>query len=197
MIKIRWKIFETNSSSTHALILYKGNLPRKDLSRLTIRPGQYGWGVEILSDIISKLQYFYTSALNTVSDERTYNIVKKEFTKHYRCDFEITKDEYGYNDWYIDHQSENDLFQYAYDNKLIKKYFDFIDHIIFSNIVIEISNDNAYYDSVDESELVIGNRIMTHNLTYVFKAFITYNNIDKAFQEYLSNWSEFYMKFSK
>lgn len=66
MKQIRKSIFETNSSSSHSLVMSKINrgydfdLPVDEDGVLTIRFGEYGWGPDILRTHIDKLEYWFT-----------------------------------------------------------------------------------------------------------------------------------------
>ena len=67
---LRHAVFETNSSSCHSLALTKGE--NGELSKLYtdyqldengnlhFNAGEYGWGVDVLSDFQSKLDYVMT-----------------------------------------------------------------------------------------------------------------------------------------
>ena len=85
--QIRKNIFETNSSSTHAVSIFRGSnysIPEK----IVIRPGEFGWECETFSDPESKLAYLYTWILSKCRSyeynevrPRTYRIkAQKEFT---------------------------------------------------------------------------------------------------------------------
>ena len=69
MLKIRKNVFETNSSSTHSLVVsnkersYDYELPVEN-GVLTIPFGEFGWGPDILVDPIDKLSYLITDRIN-------------------------------------------------------------------------------------------------------------------------------------
>lgn len=176
MFKIRWKIFETNSSSTHALLLYGGKISPKKLDKKTIHADYYDWGEEVINNVERKLSYLYTTALNSMGEEQR-DIVDKEFSKYYNCKFVRSVDGYGYPDWSIDHQSANNLFRYAYENDLLEQFFKFIDYIVFSNVEILITNDNGgvmpYTDCV-----------YTDQLTDIFQSYLAIGDIEKAFEQH-------------
>lgn len=63
MIKVRNGVFETNSSSVHAIIVSKEKTevePYINFVRFGL--GDYGWGEHIYSDSDEKASYFYTAA---------------------------------------------------------------------------------------------------------------------------------------
>ena len=69
MRKVRRGVFETNSSSTHALVIsdvFTGidTIPVQDDGKVHIFPGEFGWGPEVYHDAPAKASYCYTHALN-------------------------------------------------------------------------------------------------------------------------------------
>lgn len=71
-IQKRKRVFETNSSSVHALCIYKEKpagfvLP----SEVTIGPGQFGWEHDTYSSTIDKLSYVYQMCLGA-DEEKAY-----------------------------------------------------------------------------------------------------------------------------
>lgn len=66
MKQIRKSIFETNSSSSHSLVMskkdrgYNYDLPVDERGKLTIRFGEFGWGPEVLYTPYEKLRYWMT-----------------------------------------------------------------------------------------------------------------------------------------
>ena len=162
MIQIRKNVFETNSSSTHSLVIskkersYDYHLP-VDNGVLTIAFGEFGWGPDILSTPIEKLSYLVTDRsglydipeeLKNESDGAIYDYIMEE-SEAIRDIIEVVKSccpeveevrfELG-DSWnpfgYVDHQSQGT----SYEDGLS------IEEIIFSNkVIIMIANDNGYY----------------------------------------------------
>ena len=66
MIQVRNNLFETNSSSTHSVVISKKDrgwyydLPVDENGVLTIQFGEFGWGPEILRNPMDKLSYWIT-----------------------------------------------------------------------------------------------------------------------------------------
>ena len=70
---LRNSVFETNSSSCHSLALTKGDNGKlsklytdyqlDENGDLHFNVGEYGWGVDVLSDFQSKLDYVMTYAI--------------------------------------------------------------------------------------------------------------------------------------
>lgn len=167
MIQVRKNIFETNSSSTHSLVISKKDrgydydgLIIKD-GVLHISFGEYGWGPEILRTPNEKLSYLITDRNNIDYDwecppseeefeellandpkvQEIINVVKS-------CCPEIKEVKYEFGDeynplGYVDHQSRGA----SYEHDLS------IEDIIFSNkVIILIDNDNScHYERYFES----------------------------------------------
>ena len=66
MLKIRKNVFETNSSSTHSIVIskkdrgYSFDFPVDEEGKLIIPFGKFGWTSAILRDPIDKLSYYIT-----------------------------------------------------------------------------------------------------------------------------------------
>lgn len=160
MIKIRKNVFETNSSSTHSLVIsnkersYDYNLPVEN-GVLTIRFGEFGWGPEILVDPIDKLSYLITDRINIYDipeeikndDDAIQELIMEsepiqeivDVIKSCCPEVEEVRFEIG-DSWnpfgYVDHQSCGTSREDGLS----------IEEIAFSNkVIIMISNDNGYY----------------------------------------------------
>ena len=159
MLQVRKNVFETNSSSTHSLVISKKDreydycLPVEDDGTLVVTFGEFGWGPEVLAQPIEKLTYLVTDRCNLYdlseedphegeelqefikSDENIQEII--EVVKSCCPDvqdirFELCDswDPFGY----VDHQSQGT----SYESGLS------IEEIIFSNkVIILIDNDNS------------------------------------------------------
>ena len=160
MLQIRKNVFETNSSSTHSLVIskneraYNYSLPIED-GVLTIPFGEFGWGPDILSTPIEKLSYLITDRIDLYDipeeikdDEDAIQelIMKSEpiseiidVIKH--CCPEVEEVRFELDDnftpfGYVDHESLGT----SRDDGLS------IEEIVFSNkVIIMIDNDNSYY----------------------------------------------------
>ena len=156
--QIRKNIFETNSSSTHAVSIFRGSnyvIPE----RIEIRPGEFGWESREYSSPEAKLSYLYTWILDKCRSYE-YNEVTEKYDDQY--DYKKLKD-YQYriksklldagvkevefdkcNGWcdegYIDHSEE------LYDDDLetiLEGYF--LDYVFNPDSYIETGNDNNEY----------------------------------------------------
>ena len=61
MVKVRGPMWETNSSSTHSIIV-GGEVPEVAPVAITFDLGSYGWGFQALETIGERAAYFYTAA---------------------------------------------------------------------------------------------------------------------------------------
>lgn len=160
MLQIRKNVFETNSSSTHSLVIskkdrhYDYSLPVDSEGVLTIRFGEFGWGPELLIEPIEKLSYLITDR-NRIDWDWENPPSWKEFEKIINEDENIQEIISAVKDCcpevkevtfeecdsysplgYIDHQSMGT----SYEKDLS------IEEIIFSNkVIIMIDNDNSYH----------------------------------------------------
>ena len=161
MIKTRKSIFETNSSSTHSIVIAGGNVPSKLPEEIEFNAGEFGWQWKIYNDVRSRADYLYTSIVycNLVDElipiltetleswgvtPHFSELVKKECScpskEHYYYDF---KDTFGY----VDHGSQNEDFvrEVCNDETLLLNY------LFGSDSYITTGNDNE--DDNYESEL--------------------------------------------
>lgn len=157
MIKIRRGTFETNSSSTHSIVIsdkdrgYSYDLPVDENGILTLTFGSFGWGPDVLNTPYEKLTYLLTQmAQDILNDEELDNfelgltaLTESEEIESLldmlrdRCeyinDFEWKQNDDGYYPFgYIDHAS----YGTAKEEKP--------EELIFNNkILILIDNDNS------------------------------------------------------
>lgn len=162
---IRNNVFETNSSSSHTLILSKvksgKDIITSDTDELYMNGGEFGWGYDQLWSAKMKLQYVLTYFLNKLDDDMTIeDIMQEDFFKLLS---DIVKEETGLklclgDKWfedefefgYIDHESADMLgcFGDVYNKEFLR-------NIIFNKeIIIEIGNDNDYMDDHRDKELI-------------------------------------------
>lgn len=115
MINIRKGLFETNSSSTHAICIGKSNDNLQIPKHLRFSVGEFGWETEFYYDTTSKASYLYTALLHTcdaILGDSVENIKNHiyELLGSVGCDCEFilpTIGEYGWlDDGYIDHVDE-------------------------------------------------------------------------------------------
>ena len=108
-VQIRSNAFETNSSSSHSLVLAGGGTlleqPFSDAivesGVLTVSAGEYAGGGEVLNSPYEKLCYLYTS-IQYGSPDR-YTLLQKAVKEH--TGLELVGTGHGEDNGYIDHQS--------------------------------------------------------------------------------------------
>jgi hypothetical protein len=106
MKKVRGQVFETNSSSSHSIIIemcYDTDIldtiiPDKD-GNITLTGGEFGWGPESYNDALTKANY---CLVDQREDDEKIDMLKKVIKEQTGCN-EVLID---FNEWvYIDHQS--------------------------------------------------------------------------------------------
>lgn len=147
MKKIRSGIFETNSSSSHSIVISSENyvFPKND--EIYIETGEYGWEIETYESFSDKVSYALTFAVN-------YNPEKLEMLNRvltnslpltkilyrglkYEDYIEYLNDEsYHYGLGYIDHQSVDRA------AKIFKSEEDLFDFLFSENSYFTTDNDN-------------------------------------------------------
>lgn len=63
-VKIRKKVFETNSSSIHSFCIYKGEQNLNIPECVTLQREDFGWGNSYIRDTNKKLNYFYEMCIH-------------------------------------------------------------------------------------------------------------------------------------
>lgn len=146
---VRSNVFETNSSSIHSLALCKEPLFEEpvDLKEYTAEigtDGEFGWGLEYITDPIAKLKYLYLMAMEFKmyrGDSSYLNRLKKKFPKVFFLE-PNPKDEYL--EGYIDHATDKEeLFQ-----EMLRDADSFI-----NRGVLILHNDNTDYSASIEKYL--------------------------------------------
>lgn len=142
MRQIRQGVFETNSSSTHAISVSTGNVEIPDNYTLVFETGEFGWEHGTLESVYEKASYLYT-ALYTDRKEQIADVIKTLESNGVKV--EISEDN-DYKYCYVDHSyGLSDFLDYvlADDSNLLNYLFS-----PFSFIVT--GNDNQdYYDVED------------------------------------------------
>lgn len=161
-IQIRYNVFETNSSSTHAVSIFKGtnySIPKN----IEIRPGEFGWYCDTFHDPESKLSYLYTWILerchrykyNEVTNKCDIIVDWNKLTEYQRRiksklleagvkNVTFEKNEGYFETGYIDHSDQLDD---THLETILEKYF--LDFVFNQRSYIETGNDN---DDIDVKE---------------------------------------------
>lgn len=154
--QIRCGVFESNSSSMHAICISKKKPDMDELpSCISFTHGEFGWEYDIHDGLWSRASYLYqaicdlhygdekglSECINQISDTLgKYGIV---------CDFEpIKRDEYGFTEGYIDHAEGTSKFVESVlhsENRLLR--------YLCGDSFIVTGNDNsdAFFDWEDNN----------------------------------------------
>jgi len=173
MRKIRNKIFETNSSSSHSLIIEnKENQITHSYSEFNLRPnnegyiqlsfGEFGWGYETLRNQEDKLSYLLTMAMET-----ELKAVEKPTSKSYDVEKRFRKtdgfkklDDFVKKHCYckgIEITSSMELMYYTKDKKLWLDIDGYIDHQSYENY-------KSMQDFLDYYKLTIDDVVLNDNI---------------------------------
>lgn len=163
MINIRKNIFETNSSSTHAMCINKEDdyikIPRG--ISIPFTAGEFGWKFDKLDTTIEKASYLYTSLLLYTNIEEAEEIITEALAPYdIECKFirPIVDTKWGgYTDCYIDHGPCN---EFARNMATIP--YSIIQFLFNSKSYVVTGNDNC-----DEEESKWYNNLTNLDSNYV------------------------------
>lgn len=155
MIKIRNSVFETNSSSIHAICVSSKPVDANGLT-VRLRIGEFGWEHEWYQDIDSRASYIYTAACY-IYDKDFYKKFK-ELLEPYGIKVECYgsdrarftnwgSDEYYLDNGYIDHGGELQEFV----DRCLDDADVLIRFIFGEESFVMTTNDNCDYDD-DEKD---------------------------------------------
>lgn len=148
MFKTRNSFFETNSSSTHAISLSKGDYSPEEINArysIEIDSGDFGWEVEEYGDFYNKCSYLITAfqCSPTIKD-RIKNIIKE--VTNLPVVFNFTDKDYIN----IDHQGlERGTHWGVVENDDILKRYLFDTNTILYTGNDNISNANVFYKGIE------------------------------------------------
>lgn len=163
MIQKRLGVFETNSSSTHAICI-KNEAPEVIPNAITFFPGEYGWEIDNLQTIEERASYFYTAALELKCEDTVIKGIQNALEPMgIECKFRKLDSEwcpYGY----IDHAGE--LFDFVNDllsdsSLLVSFLFNGDSFVLTGNDNIEDDDDSTWYrldeamKSMDKNKFII------------------------------------------
>lgn len=145
-VQIRKGVFETNSSSTHAICISKKDLSTAELQGTTVlfECGRFGWEVETYKDIFSRASYLYQAILDLNYDNpkecsEVLNCIYDTLSEYgITCYFKPpTTDSWGFNEGYIDHAGDTREFveSVLHSKKRLIRY-------LFGDSIIFTGNDN-------------------------------------------------------
>lgn len=151
MINIRHGLFETNSSSTHAVCIAKKNNDLIIPQSLNFTLNDFGWEERVYYDVEDKASYFYTALYNSYDED-----IKKNFESIKNHIYEVLGkagcecwfDKARPSKWgkwmesgYIDHQNEID----PLIHKLIKNDKMLFRFLFSPDSFVVTGNDNSYW----------------------------------------------------
>jgi len=139
--QIRRGVFETNSSSTHAICISKNAVNEDDLPKhISFTHGEFGWENDEHHDSWIKASYLYEAICGCYDNDKQEKLDRlTEMLKEYNieCDFAPDKDDV-YGDGYIDHCYDTVDFVNAVldDSEKLIRY-------LFGDSFIVTGNDNG------------------------------------------------------
>ena len=153
MINIRKGLFETNSSSTHAICIGKDNNNLVIPSELTFKVGEFGWENEVYDDVTTLASYLYTALTSWYDGKELTNHINHIYTLlgHNGCEatfIEPSVGAWGITDGYIDHSEGLSEFLnkvLSSDKALLRYLFSPDSFIITGN-----DNDDWWYDYMED-----------------------------------------------
>lgn len=182
--QIRMNVFETNSSSTHAICIAKDGYELKD--HIDFHTGEYGWECEEYEDLDNKASYLITAILSMDKEyadeklERLKSILDENKITYTIPELDVKSWEYGgkkcyyydIEDNYIDHVGElktwlEDLLS---DSDKLFRY-------LFGDSIIITGNDND--DSYSDRILIAEGEESTDWGTYTL-----YGDLKPEFDKY-------------
>lgn len=182
--QIRMNVFETNSSSTHAICIAKDGYELKD--HIDFHTGEYGWECEEYEDLDNKASYLITAILSMDKEyadkklERLKSILDENKITYTIPELDVESWEYGgkkcyyydIEDNYIDHVGElktwlEDLLS---DSDKLFRY-------LFGDSIIITGNDND--DSYRDRMLIAEGEESTDWGTYTL-----YGDLKPEFDKY-------------
>ena len=145
MIQIRKGVFETNSSSTHSIVIARENTVPYNL--IDFRIGEFGWERDLLTTPSERASYFYTSACDCLNRDVANDIealltpygIKCTFSE--KAVFESSGKCKWLNNGYVDHSENSQEFVEALFSDASK----LIDFLFNAESYIETGNDNDDY----------------------------------------------------
>lgn len=146
MIQVRQGVFETNSSSTHAICIARER--SKPLDRVEFKIGDFGWSHHVYHDTETKASYLYTAACDFYGTDMADRISEILSPYGIECVFTKRPMYVSYNSTHcylanggIDHAEECGEFL----DKTLNDPAILIDFLFGDKSYIETGNDNDDY----------------------------------------------------
>lgn len=151
MKQIRKNCFETNSSSTHSLIIKSDvtvDTIKDEICGIEFELGVFGWGTEIYRDTHTKASYLFTYChINGLPVDFISEVLDRygiDYT--FRSGSELEP----YEDFYIDHQSVDyaeEIYKYTKESES-----NLLNYLFNTDFELIISNDNGGEDDLAECD---------------------------------------------
>jgi len=142
MIEVRKNVFETNSSSTHALCIARNpkTLIKDQYDTVRFRAGEFGWGVDRLVTVSERASYLYMMAVETGYDIEVFKARVTEVLESIGVEAEF--DDLIYDGrWlaygYIDHG-----YEWSTDMQTIMSDYNLINFLFNDQSFVLTDNDN-------------------------------------------------------
>ena len=147
MVQIRNGVFETNSSSTHSIVLVDKNVEPGLFVDFSM--GEFGWSFDKLTTTDEKASYLYTAACclyNRDVYQDLYEVLVK-YGVECTCSVPAVKDKkYGWiNNGYVDHVDGTEEFV----NRMMTHEHALIRYLFSDQSFVVTGNDNCYHDQYE------------------------------------------------
>lgn len=144
MMKIRRGMFETNSSSTHTIIVTDRKTEPGNLVDFAI--GEFGWGFEKLTSIDEKASYLYTMACGCLGEDvypRLYDMLIK-YGVECSCSNPAVFDYNCLDNGWVDHCCDGDAMDFV--NRMLSHEHALIKYLFSDESFVITGNDNCDED---------------------------------------------------
>lgn len=155
MINVRKNIFETNSSSTHAMVI-SSETPKYLANHVHFGIGEFGWGHELLTTVEDKAAYLYTSICCIKNDiKKAQNqLIASLALDGITCDFEApifkhydNSDYEWLDNGFVDHCGADQHCDWV--NEMLNNSDALKDFLFNDNSYVVISDDNCDDEEYD------------------------------------------------
>ena len=144
MVKIRKGMFETNSSSTHTIIITDKNCEPGAI--VDFRIGEFGWGFDRLDTIDEKASYLYTIGCELLGRDIYQDLYETLCKYGVKCTCtepaEFDKGGGWLDNGYVDHCGDGDSYDFVRDLLAHEKLL--IRYLFSPESFVVTGNDNCY-----------------------------------------------------
>ena len=130
MFSIRSQVFETNSSSVHAICVSSKNMMFEE--HIVAKCGYYGWEDKKYQDTVNRFQYLYAMVYRDPDKLERFQSLLQELNVTYEI---VNEDDHAY----VDHDEEaEDFVSYVLDNPA-----NLANWLFSSESYVKTGNDNS------------------------------------------------------